>query len=225
MSLHLALARTHEALLNYESSSLCFKRALTLDPSNVEALSSLPTTLFYDQHPELCIKYYKRLLQFGFTKSAELWNNLGLVTFYAGQYDLCLPLFRKALECCVDEDVTSDVWYNIGLVYLNLGDNDVSYRCFRIAVMVNQSNSEAWTNLGVVEEMLYKDVEAALNCFSMSRQVGEIYEACFNMGLLAYRRGDIETAFEASSRSLDIYPKHEGSREILLKCQQTLGGR
>ena len=43
----------------------------------------------------------------------ELWNNMGLCCFYAGQYDLTLSCFERALMLADDNNM-ADVWYNIG---------------------------------------------------------------------------------------------------------------
>ena len=47
----------------------------------------------------------------------ELWNNMGLCCFYAGQYDLTLSCFERALMLA-DDDNMADVWYNIGQVWM-----------------------------------------------------------------------------------------------------------
>jgi len=47
--------------------------------------------------------------------SAEVWTNLGLSCFYAGQYDLCFSCFERGLSQA-DDSLLPDVWYNIGQV-------------------------------------------------------------------------------------------------------------
>lgn len=47
--------------------------------------------------------------------SAEVWTNLGLSCFYAGQYDLCFSCFERGLSQA-DDSVLPDIWYNIGQV-------------------------------------------------------------------------------------------------------------
>ena len=49
--------------------------------------------------------------------NTELFNNLGLCTFYAQQYDMTLTCFERALSLATDE-TQADVWYNIGNVAL-----------------------------------------------------------------------------------------------------------
>jgi tetratricopeptide repeat protein 8 len=41
--------------------------------------------------------------------SAELWNNLGLSCFAAGQFDMALNCFDRALSLASD-DCMADIW-------------------------------------------------------------------------------------------------------------------
>ena len=45
--------------------------------------------------------------------STELFNNLGLCSYYAQQFDVAVDCFSRALELASDDEM-SDVWYNIG---------------------------------------------------------------------------------------------------------------
>ena len=45
--------------------------------------------------------------------STELFNNLGLCSYYAQQYDVAVDCFTRALELASDDEM-ADVWYNIG---------------------------------------------------------------------------------------------------------------
>lgn len=56
----------------------------------------------------------RRLLQMGLY-NAELFNNLGLCSFYAQQFDVVTACFENALRLALDENA-ADVWYNISHV-------------------------------------------------------------------------------------------------------------
>lgn len=45
--------------------------------------------------------------------TAELWNNLGLCTFYSQQYDMALVCFERGLQIAKEDDIIADIWYNI----------------------------------------------------------------------------------------------------------------
>lgn len=57
---------------------------------------------------------YRRLLQMGLY-NAELFNNLGLCSFYAQQFDVVTACFENALRLALDDNA-ADVWYNISHV-------------------------------------------------------------------------------------------------------------
>lgn len=47
--------------------------------------------------------------------NAELFNNLGLCSFYAQQFDVVTACFENALRLALDDNA-ADVWYNISHV-------------------------------------------------------------------------------------------------------------
>lgn len=56
----------------------------------------------------------RRLLQMGLY-NAEIFNNLGLCSFYAQQFDVVTACFENALRLALDENA-ANVWYNISHV-------------------------------------------------------------------------------------------------------------
>lgn len=58
--------------------------------------------------------------------TAEVWTNLGLACFYAGQYDLTFSCFERALAQA-DDGLLPDIWYNIGQVC----SSGVAWWCWR----------------------------------------------------------------------------------------------
>lgn len=54
--------------------------------------------------------------------NAELFNNLGLCSFYAQQFDVVTACFENALRLALDDNA-ADVWYNIShiaIVYIQV---------------------------------------------------------------------------------------------------------
>ena len=123
---------------------------LHYDSINPEAISCLASHHFYTDQPEIALRFFRRLLQTGQGKSAELWNNLGLCCFYSGQYDLTLSCFERALMQADDSNM-ADVWYNIGHIAVGVGDLGLAYQSFKIAVSVEPNHAESFNNLGVLE--------------------------------------------------------------------------
>lgn len=59
--------------------------------------------------------------------STELFNNLGLCSYYAQQYDVAVDCFTRALELASDDEM-ADVWYNIGHLAVVSNADNVSVR-------------------------------------------------------------------------------------------------
>lgn len=84
------------------------RQVLHLDASNIEAIASLAGQYFYNDQPEIALRFYRRLLQMG-VGNTEIWNNVGLCCFYSAQYDMTLTCFERALALADDSNM-ADVW-------------------------------------------------------------------------------------------------------------------
>ncbi|XP_018644814.1 tetratricopeptide repeat protein 8, tpr8,putative, partial [Schistosoma mansoni] len=102
-------ARIYQKLNNASQSVALYKEISQIDDMNVESLASLAMHYFYEDEPEVSLK---RILQYGY-ESSELYNNLGLCTFYTQQYDLSLSFFNQAIALS-DTTNLADIYYNLG---------------------------------------------------------------------------------------------------------------
>jgi len=81
-SLKIGIARIHDLLNAPEEAYKIYKKILTFDNNNVESIASIASYHFYTDQPEVALRFYWRLVQCGIN-DCELWNNLGLCSFYA----------------------------------------------------------------------------------------------------------------------------------------------
>eukprot|EP00913_Durusdinium_trenchii_P023993 g22534.t1 len=178
--------------------------------------SALKDEEMISTHLELCklaLRFYRRMLQNGVT-SAELWNNMGLCCFYAGQYDLTLSCFERALMLA-DDDNMADVWYNIGQVAIGVGDLGLAYQAFKIAISVDPNHAESYNNIGVLE-LRKGNVEQAQAQFGTAMRLApHLFEPAFNGGLLAFKLGEFQDSFELANKALEAYPEHIESKELI----------
>ena len=162
-----------------------YKEVLQSNNTNVEAIACIATNYFYNDQPEVALKYYRRLLQMGVCNS-ELFNNIGLCCFYAQQYDMILSCFDRALSLASNDMQLADIWYNLGHVALGVGDSSLAYQCFRLSLVHNNENPEAYNNLGILE-MAHNRFDLAKAFFQASQNLGPMmFEPNFNNGYLAY---------------------------------------
>lgn len=209
----LGLARTYDMLNMLLRGVQFYKRILQVDSMNTEAIACLASHHFYTDQPELALRFYRRLLQNG-AANAELWNNMGLCCYLAGQYDMTLSCFERALMLADDNNM-ADIWYNIGQVAIGVGDLGLAYQAFKIAMSVDPNHAESYTNLGVLE-LRKSNVEQAQAHFQTAMRLGShLYEPAFNAGLLAFKLGEFQESYELATKALEAYPDHVESKELL----------
>ena len=166
----------------------------------------------------MALRFYRRLLQAG-VSSAELWNNLGLCCFHAGQYDLTLGCFERALALA-DDAAAPDCWFNIGHVALGIGDLSLAFQAFKVATACDPGHSESLCNLGVLELRKGRADQARAAYAAAGRAAEWMFEPAFNAALLANRAGDYQEAFKQATAALAAYPGHGDSEELLKELRQ-----
>ncbi|ORY82179.1 tetratricopeptide repeat protein 8-like protein [Neocallimastix californiae] len=223
IDLLLALARIYETQGDLDHSVEYFRKVLYIDNSNKEALASLASNSFYKDQPEVALRYYKRLLQMGFYDNAEIWNNIGLCTFYSQQYDMCLVCFERALQIAENDITVSDIWYNLSQVANSIGDIPLTYRCLKLAIASNPSHYEAWNNLGVLEALSYNNKESAKTHFNVSTKGTDyLYEPFFNSAILNMSEGNIQESYNQCKKSLEIFPEFNRGKELMKTLENHL---
>lgn len=162
-----------------------YKECLQSDSTHVESIACIATNYFYNDQPEVALKFYRRLLQMGVYNS-ELFNNIGLCCFYAQQYDLIFSCFERAISLANNDLQLADIWYNLGHVALGVGDSSLAYQCFRLCLVYNNDSAEAYNNLGILE-MAHGRNELARSFYQAAQSLGPMmFESFFNNGFLAH---------------------------------------
>jgi tetratricopeptide repeat protein 8 len=242
VSTHLVIgsARTYDLLHNSDRAVALYKRALELDSGNIEALASLAAYFLHADQPEIALRMFRRLHQMGLN-SAELWNNLGLCSFHASQYDTALSYLERALSMA-DDTTSADIWYNIGHVATSMGDATMASQAFRVALWANPNHAEAANNLAVLE--MRRGITAGGFGGGVSvaagstgtgapetakrlladavRSDGDLHEALYNSALVAFNAGDVQEAFSFCERAVELYPEHSDTITLHKLIKQRL---
>ncbi|XP_068683435.1 tetratricopeptide repeat protein 8-like [Montipora foliosa] len=212
------IARIHEELNDMTNAVQLYKEVLHFDNTHVEAIACIATHHFYTDQPEIALRFYRRLLQMG-VYNAELFTNLGLCCFFAQQYDMTLNCFERALALASDENM-ADVWYNIGHVAVGIGDIHLAYQCFRLALASNNDHAEAYNNLGVLEMRKGHNEQARAFLQAAAGLAPHMYEPHYNHGLLSLKIGDLQSSHSSIANSLDGYPDHCDSKNLLTQLKE-----
>ncbi|KAG6464732.1 hypothetical protein O3G_MSEX014691 [Manduca sexta] len=110
-------ARVHDEMGNTALAVKEYRLVAIEDPSNVEAIANIAMYNFYNDQPEIALRYYRRLLATN-SSGPEIYNNLGLCCLYCNQWDLIIPCFRQALYFSTNPATRANIWFNIAHVAL-----------------------------------------------------------------------------------------------------------
>ena len=146
--------------------------------------------------------------------NAEIYNNLALCSFYAQQYDICMCCFQRALDLSSHE-TAGDVWYNLGNVLLAMGELKLSYQSYKLALSSQPEHAEAYNNLAVLEWKRRKQEQAKSYLLESASLNPRTYEPHFNLALLSHKVGDLQSSYKAVNRSIEAFPGHSDSKELL----------
>ncbi|CAJ0589834.1 unnamed protein product [Cylicocyclus nassatus] len=83
---------------------------------NKEAIACIATNCFYNDKPEIALRYYRRIMQMG-VNNAELMMNIGLCCFACQQFDFALSSMQRA-HSTATEETAGEIWYNTGHIML-----------------------------------------------------------------------------------------------------------
>ena len=205
-------ARICEMMVEYDKSISLYKQVLDKDACNFESIACIGAHYFYSDHPEIGLRYYKRLFELGIS-SGEIWNNLGLCAYYSNQYDLCMSCFERGL-LIADEEVSSEIWYNISHVAIGVGDLPFAYQALKVSLQYNKNHFEAQNNLGVLESRKGNKKEAYSNYMLAKSSTDFSFEPHYNFAVVCYKSGDLEKSLCSVKKSLEIYPDHFDSVEL-----------
>ncbi|CAF2880839.1 unnamed protein product [Rotaria sp. Silwood2] len=208
-----AIARIYEGLNDMAQSIEYYRQVLKLDNTNIEAIACIAANHFYNEQPEISLKFYRRLLQMG-VATASIFTNIALCCFHAQQYDMIVACFLKALACATTDDERAETWYNIGEMALYTTDINLAIQCFRLALVHNNDHAEAYNNLGLVELQRENNETGQIYLQTAQSLAPHMFESYYNYGKSMYQQGDFQSSFRAIKSSLDIYKNHSDSKQI-----------
>ncbi|XGW06040.1 hypothetical protein V3C99_016406 [Haemonchus contortus] len=212
------LARNRELLGELGESNECYKRILSVQANNIEAIACIATNCFYDDKPEIALRYYRRIMQMG-VNSAELMMNIGLCCFACQQFDFALSSMQRA-HSTATEEVAGEIWYNTGHIMLAIGDRRQASRCFRLALASDSEHGEAMVNLGILRQMEGKLDQARSLYHSAIAKSPQLFEPHFNLALLNTQTGRYDEAFRMIKVALSLFPTHSHSLQLYSSLQQ-----
>ncbi|PAV58578.1 hypothetical protein WR25_18671 [Diploscapter pachys] len=179
------LARTRELLGELDESIAIYKRILTFQGNNIEAIACVATTFYYEDKPEIALRYYRRIMQMG-VMSCEVMMNIALCCFACQQFDFALSSVMRAHSVMTD-DCAADIWYDTGHIMLGMGDVKQASRCFTLAIAADPDHGEAMVNLAILKHREGRIDQAKSLLTNALSKAPHLFEVHFNLALLYFQ--------------------------------------
>ena len=84
----------------------------------------------------------------------------------------------------------------------------------------NPNHAESFNNLGVLELRKGNVEQAKSNFQNAARMANFLFEPCYNAALLMLKKGEFQESYQMIKSSLDIFPEHVDSKELLKSLNQ-----
>jgi protein O-GlcNAc transferase len=196
------LAITYHKTGALEQAALLYRKILTQDPDNHEALHMLGVLCSQRGDYDSAIQFIQKTLDINPHNPGALYN-LGNTFRRNGQIDEAIRSYQRSLQLDANR---VDLHYNLGCVYTEKGQLDEAITSFQKALELNPRLFDALCNLGNIhykkgrldDAMIYYDKALQFN--------PHLDEAYCNMGNVLKEKGHADKAIANYQKALQINP-------------------
>lgn len=203
-----------------------FKRALELDPENVNVLNSLGVCYGVNQELEPALECFKKAAELEPAEIMVLYN-AGYVHMCRGENEKALEYFQKAGQ--IDSGVF-EVAFQTGRVHMEGGRPDTARKFLESAVSINEKSGAAFRYLADCYMQLDRDLDAAAAYKTALKLRPDDAEALSILGYLYEMQGkNADIALMFCQRAVEMVPdnglfRHRLGRVYFYRncCEQAL---
>ena len=215
--LRLGIARVHDQLNDMERGVTNYKMVLELDSTNIEAIACLAANHFYEDHPEVALRLYHRLLQVCVSYMPPLtysFTHVHIPVYISPTHSHSLTLTPS----------------------LSLSHTLTDYLSHALTPKNSQMgvvNTELWNNMGLC--CFYaSQYDMALSCFERALALASddnMADVWYNIGEAAVGIGDLSLAYQAFKLAVSVDPNHSeaynnlGVQSLYIYLALTLASR
>lgn len=198
----IALGLHHHRKGNLAEAEAAYRRALAVDPENVEAFNNLGMIASRVGQHDIAIELIRRAVA-SRQHDPDLNNNLGEALRGAGRLQEAVEAYSAALRSVPDHAGAN---CNLGVVLQKRGDFAGARECYLRALKTAPHSAEVHNNLG----NLYKEfgrVAEAVSCYSKALSLlPDSLEALNNLGVALKDLGRVSEAIRCFRLALEKQP-------------------
>lgn len=200
-------------------------RAYSLDHSYLKAVRAAVQVYLADDRPRRALALILDIL--GKTKQAasELYLQAGRLQYLLGDYAAARQQFRLALRLDLNPAQWVRAYLGLARIHITQGQPEQAYPVLRKAATRARSNPMLHYLYGMayLQEKRTYDAESAFEAALLYHPGARLRaELFYNLGNLAFRKGDYRKALAHYERTLDAFPEHSYARYNATQCRRQL---
>jgi Tfp pilus assembly protein PilF len=201
---YLKLAEYQIVVRQYDRASSSLRRAMTLEPQNLEALHLLGLMYQEQGNPDRAIQTYQTITELN-SEDAEAWTQLG--NLLDQQND---PRALQCFENAIDADPKyPQGWHSKAFYLQNHGKIPEAIEIYRQIHGIDSTYADAWLNRGILHLELNETSEAQA-CFDYLIGLDNNSAAAYYYsGIAATKAGNRELARTYLERAKALQPSSE----------------
>ncbi|MBO4588156.1 MAG: tetratricopeptide repeat protein [Bacteroidales bacterium] len=200
----------------YDSSTVCYRKALALDSLNVEAGWRLAAALYKLDSTRAAIDLCQSVIEID-RKCKDVYFVLGSIFFDQGSYKSAEEYLRRATEFGGPSYVQA--WCRLGESYLHLSDTAQAERCFQSVLANDPAFQRAYFLLGEIARVRGQHSQAVEYYGQALRKFPLYPEALKSMADSYIALANLKGAIDCLSKAVRLTPDDAQSFYLLGKCQ------
>ncbi|MGE3271977.1 MAG: tetratricopeptide repeat protein [Chloroflexota bacterium] len=189
----------------------CYRRTLTVQPENQDALHLLGVALFQTGRVEQAVTTVRRALAAA-PQQPTFWNTLGVAHQALGQLSEAAGSFQQAVTLAPEY---ADAWASLAAIHEQAGDAAAEAIALEQVTALQPQHARAWGRRGILAYLADRP-EDALTCFlALVRLSPDDADAWANLGAVQLRLWRLADAEASQRRALKLRPDAVGAMNNL----------